>query len=76
MPFPLQPKCAYNQTEDIVREDNDLVTTVLMIFDEVLASLELLWVHAIKEHPLPVILSQILCIELSRHGTPDLSALE
>ena len=76
MPFPLQPECAYDQTEYIVREDNDLVTTVLMIFDEVLASLELLRVHAVKEHPLSVILSQILCIELSRHRTPDLSALE
>lgn len=76
MPFILQLECAYDQTEHIIREDNDLVTTVLMVFDEVLASLELLRVHAVKKHPLPVVLPQIFRIELSWHRTPDLSALK
>ena len=75
-PFPLRLEDAYYQTEHVVREDNDLVTAILMVFDEVLASLELLRVHAVKKHSLPVILPQVLCIELGWHGTPDLSALK
>ena len=71
----LQLEYAYDQTEHIVRENNDLVTTVLMVFDEILASLELLRVHAVKKHPLPILLPQILCIELGRHWTPDLGTL-
>lgn len=74
--FPLQPECAYDQTEHVVREDNDFITAILVVFDEVLASLELLRVHAVKKHPLPVVLPQVLCIELGRHGTPDLSTLK
>lgn len=74
--FPLPLECAYDQTEHVVREDNDLVTAILVVFDEVLTSLELLRVHAIKKHPLPVILPQVFCIELGWHGTPDLSTLK
>ena len=71
----LQLGYAYDQTEHIVRENNDLVTTVLMVFDEILAGLELLRVHAVKKHSLPILLPQILCIELGRHRAPDLGTL-
>jgi hypothetical protein len=60
---------------DVVREDDDLVATVLMEVDEVLTRLELGRVHAVEEELLPSGLVQVLLVELGRHRAPDFSAL-
>lgn len=68
-------KTAYFQGKNIIREDNDLVASVFVIFDEELASLELVRVHAIQQHPLPRLFTEVLAVEFRCHGTPYLCAL-
>lgn len=66
---------AYFQSVDIVREHDDLVTSVFVIFDEELACLELVGVHAVQQHPLPRLFPEVLAIEFWRHGAPHLCTL-
>ena len=63
------------QCINVVGEDDDLVSSLLMEAYQELASLKLARVHAIKQHALARLLFQVLAIELWRHWTPHFSAL-
>lgn len=63
------------QCKNVVGKDYNLVPSVLVVLDEELACLELVWVHAIQQHPLSRLLSEVLAIELWRHWAPDFGTL-
>jgi hypothetical protein len=60
---------------NVIREDDYLIPSLLVILDKELASLELLRVHAVQQHPLPGLLSQIFAVKFRSHGAPHLRAL-
>lgn len=60
---------------NVVREHNDLVASVLVVLDQELTGLELLWVHRVEQHALPRLLTKVLAVELWRHVAPHLRAL-
>lgn len=64
--------CAKTHLErvHIIREHDDLVAAVLVVLDEELARLELVWVHTVQQHALAVLDPQILPVELGGHRTP------
>ena len=66
---------AYLQGVDVVRKDNDFVAPIFMILDQELAGLKFPRVHAVKEHPLPRLFTQVFTVELWCHRTPHLRAL-
>jgi hypothetical protein len=68
-------KTSYLECKHIIGKDNDFIASCLVEFDEKLARLEFLRVHAIKQHPLPRLLPKILLVKLGSHRTPNLGAL-
>jgi len=46
-----------------------------MVFNQKLACLKLIGIHAVQQHPLSRLFSKILTIELRRHRTPYFSTL-
>lgn len=64
------------QSKDVIREDDDLISSVFVIFDEELTCLELLGIHAVQKHALSRLLSQIFAVELGGHWTPNFCTLK
>ena len=65
----------YLQCKYIVRKNNDLVTTIFMVFYQKLAWLEFVGVHAVQQHTLAWLFLEIFTVELGCHRTPYLSTL-
>jgi hypothetical protein len=65
----------YLQSVNVVGKNNDLVTPIFVILDEELARLELVGVHAVQEHALSRLLSQVFPVKFGCHGAPYLGAL-
>jgi len=60
---------------NVIREDDYLIPSLLVILYEELAGLELLWIHAVQQHPLPGLLSQVFAVKFRSHGAPHFRAL-
>lgn len=41
------------QSVDIIRKDNDLITPTLVVIDQKLTRLNLVWIHGMQQDPLP-----------------------
>lgn len=66
----------YFQSIDIVRKYDDLIASFFVISNEELACLKFVGIHAIEQHPLSGLFSEILPIKFWCHGTPNLSTLD
>jgi hypothetical protein len=65
----------YLQSKHIIGEDDNLVTSRLVVVDQVLARLNLVGVHGMEENPLSRRVSEVLSVKLGSHGTPNLGTL-
>lgn len=63
------------ESEDIIREHNDFVSSVFVILDKELTRLELVGVHAIQQHAFAGLLFEIFMIEFGGHWAPYFSTL-
>lgn len=66
----------YLESVHVVREDNDLVSSILVILNKELARLNLAWIHAVQQHTLPRLFTQIFAVEFRCHRAPHFRALK
>ena len=60
---------------NVIREDDYLIPPLFMVLDKELTSLELLRIHAVQQHPLPGLLSQVFAVKFRGHRTPHFRTL-
>jgi len=60
----------YLESENVIRENDNLIPTILMILNQKLTRLKLLRVHTIEQHFLPRFLPQVFTVKLGSHVAP------
>lgn len=71
----LDRRQSHLECKHIVGEHDNFVSSVFVILDEELARLELIWIHAVKQHPLAGLFLEIFMIKFRGHRAPDFRAL-